>query len=307
MNNSISVVIPVYKCENSIAELYERLKNTLERISTNWEIVFVNDASPHNDWEQIKKLINIDKRVKGINLSRNFGQHNAIFAGLEHAKGEWIVVMDGDLQDKPEDIIALYHEAEKGFEIVVASRAIRYDNYFKKLSSKIFYQVLSYLSETKIDYTIGNFGIYHRKVINSVLQMGDKIKFFPVMVHWVGFSKQKVNVEHDERKYGKTSYSFKSLLKLAINVILSFSDKPLRLIMKFGLLITLFSILFLFYNTYRYLSGEILAMGWTSLILSIWFFSGLIIFLIGMVGLYVGKTFENSKNRPNYIIKDKIL
>jgi len=303
----ISVIIPVYNCEESIPELYEKLKFILDQITLNWEIIFVNDASPQNDWQQILKLIAIDKRVKGINFSRNFGQHNAIFAGLEHAKGDWIVVMDGDLQDNPQDIHLLYNEAIKGYDMVLASRQIRYDNFFKKLFSKIFYKFLSYLSETKIDYTIGNFGIYKRIVIDNVLQMGDKIKFFPVMVQWVGFKQQKVFVKHDERKYGKTSYSFRSLVKLAINVILSFSDKPLRLAVKFGLAVTLISVLFLLFNIIRYFNGKILAIGWTSLILSIWFFSGLIIFLIGIVGLYVGKTFENSKNRPIYIAKDKII
>lgn len=310
MNNQqidISIVTPAYKCAASIPELCQRLKTTLDKITQNWEIIIVNDSSPQNDWQEIKKLNSSDKRVKGINLSRNFGQHNAIFAGLQHSVGQWVVVMDCDLQDTPEEIEKLYNEAQKGYDIVLGRRAIRYDNFLKKLSSKIFYKILAYFSETQQDNTVGNFGIYHRKVIDSVLSIGDKIKFFPVMVQWVGFSKQKIDVAHAQRKYGKTSYNFKSLLKLAINTTLSFSDKPLRLTVKLGLLTTFLSIVFLIFNIYRYFAGKIVEPGWTSIILSIWFFSGLIIFLIGIVGLYIGKIFETSKNRPNFIIKEKIL
>lgn len=303
----ISIVTPAYKCADSIPELCQRLKNTLDKITQNWEIIIINDCSPHNDWEVIKKQNEIDTRIKGINFSRNFGQHYAIFAGLENSVGQWVVVMDCDLQDSPEEIEKLYNEAQKGYDIVLGRRAIRYDNFLKKMSSKIFYKTLAYFSETQQDNTVGNFGIYNRKVIDSILAIGDKIKFFPVMVQWVGFSKHKIDVAHAERKYGKTSYNFKSLLKLAVNTTLSFSDKPLRLTVKFGLLTTFLSIIFLFFNIYRYFTGKIVEPGWTSIILSIWFFAGVIIFLIGIVGLYIGKIFDSSKNRPIYIIKEKIL
>jgi len=301
---NISIVVPVYGCRTALVELYLRLKTTLTQITERFEIILVNDASPDGAWETIKELAEKDGRVIGIDFSRNFGQHYAITAGLEHAKGEWIVVMDCDLQDRPEEILALYNKAQEGFDAVLARRAIRFDNYFKKLSSKLFYALLGYFSETEQDYSVGNFGIYHKNVISNVLKLGDVNKFFPVMVQWVGFKRTKIDVQHADRQFGKTSYNFSKLLNLAIDTILSFSDKPLRLTIKIGGLIVLSAFFFLLYNLYLYYTGQITQPGWASLILSVWFFGGFIVFVLGVVGLYVGKTFEKSKNRPVYIIKN---
>lgn len=306
MNNPhISVVSPVYGCKTCLYELYFRLKETLEKISPEFEIILVNDASPDGAWDTIVELATKDKRVKGIDLSRNFGQHCAITAGLDYCTGDWVIVIDCDLQDQPEEIVNLYKETLKGFQIVYAQRFQRKDRFFKRIFSKLFYAAFSYLTNTNQDPTISNFGIYHKKVIDSIRNMGDSHRYFPTMVRWVGFKHTKVKVAHAERTDGHTSYSFKMLIRLAIDNILTFSDKPLRLVVKFGFFISCLALIFGIYNLILFFNNKIMVPGYTSLIISVWFLSGLIIMVLGVVGLYIGKTFDTVKNRPKYLILEK--
>lgn len=302
----ISVISPVYGAASLLSELVERIVQALKHIQVEYEIILVEDCSPDNSWEIINTLAAKHQEVKGIRLSRNFGQHYAITAGLEASKGDWVVVMDCDLQDKPEEIPTLYKKALEGYDIVFAQRVKRLDGFLKKFFSTQFYRLLAYFTDTNQDSTIGNFGIYSRKAIDSLLAMNDKFRFFPTMIKWVGFISVSIPVEHSLRGEGKSSYTFKKLANLALNTILTFSDKPLRLVVKLGLMIVLFSIIFTFYNLFRYISGQIIEPGWTSLILSIWFLSGIIIFILGVIGMYVGKIFESVKNRPLYIIKEMV-
>lgn len=302
----ISIITPVYGCRSCLTELYLRLKKTLETICSDFEIIMVNDNSPDGAWETIGEIAQKDNRVKGIQLSRNFGQHYAITAGLQNSCGEWVVVMDCDLQDRPEEIISLYRKANEGWDIVFARRTTRKDRWLKRISSRLFYTFLGYLTNTEQDAAIANFGIYHRTVVEAINTMGDYQRYFPTMVKWVGFSSTKISVEHAQRTEGRTSYSFSKLLRLSLDVILSFSDKPLRLTVKFGFLLSSLAFLFAIYNLILYLTGSILVPGYTSLIVSLWFLSGLIITIIGIVGLYIGKTFDKVKGRPTYIIKHKI-
>ncbi|CAM3734029.1 glycosyl transferase, group 2 family [Flavobacterium saliperosum S13] len=223
-------------------------------------------------------------------------------AGLAQAKGEWVVVMDCDLKDQPKEVVKLYEKAMEGYDVVLANRMNRQDGFFKKLSSRMFSALYSYLTDTQFDSSAANFGIYNRKVIREVLQMNDYIKSFPLFIHWVGFNSTIVAVEHSQRYSGDSTYTFSKLISLAFNTILSFSNKPLKLFVKFGLLISLIAVLSGFYTLYRYSVGEIKVMGYSSLIVSIWFLSGTIITVIGVVGIYVGKLFDQSKNRPSYII-----
>ncbi|MFV0390386.1 MAG: glycosyltransferase family 2 protein [Paludibacteraceae bacterium] len=302
----ISVVSPVYKAENIVSELVKQVKEAVSTISEDFEIILVNDASPDNSWGKIVEECGKDKRVKGIDLSRNFGQHYAITAGLNYAKGEWVVVMDCDLQDRPDEIPNLYRKAQEGWDSVFAQRTVRNDSFVKKIFSKAFYRLFSYLTETKQDASVANFGIYHRKVINALLSMNDQIRFFPTMVQWVGFRKYYMPVQHAERFEGKTSYNFKGLLRLALNSILAFSDKPLRLTVKLGFGITLFSLLVMMVYLAMYIAGVTKVLGFTTLIISFWFLSGIIIFILGFVGLYVGKMFEKVKERPTFIVKEEV-
>jgi polyisoprenyl-phosphate glycosyltransferase len=302
----ISVISPVYGCSTSLLELYLRLSTELTLIDENFEIIFINDNNPNDEWKIIEELCGRDNRMKGISLSRNFGQHNAIAAGLEFSKGEWVIVIDCDLQDKPEEISKLYTKAIEGWDIVFGRRIERKDHFFRKYFSKLYYNFLGYLTNTKQDNTIGNFGIYHRNVIDAICSMGDNMIYFPAMVRWVGFKQTSVDIEHSQRLKGVTAYSFRKLFRLGMDVILEFSDKPLRLIVKLGLAISFISFLLILFYIYKYLTGAIIVPGFTSMILSIWLLGGIIIFLIGMVGLYIGKTFENVKNRPRYIVSKKI-
>lgn len=301
----ISVISPVYGSASLINELITRLETALFDISDEYEIILVEDHSPDNSWEIIKVNCDKNNKIKGIKLSRNFGQHYAITAVLEASCGEWVVIMDCDLQDRPEEIPLLYQKALEGYYIVQARRKVRKDRFLKRLFSKIFYSCLSWLTGTKHDPAIANFGIYHRKVVDAICSMKESIRYFPTMVKWVGFKSVTIDVQHDMRMEGKSSYSFVKLLRLALDIILAYSDKPLRLTVKAGLAISGSAFIFALYTLYRSLRGEISVMGYASLIVSIWFFSGLIIFILGIVGLYVGKTFEGVKNRPVYVVEEK--
>lgn len=305
-NVHISVVSPVYKAENIVAELVKQVREAISSITEDFEIILVNDASPDASWDKIVAECVTDSRVKGINLSRNFGQHYAITAGLHYSKGEWVVVMDCDLQDRPDEIPKLYQKAQEGWDSVFAQRKERNDSIIKKLFSKAFYKIFSYLTETEQDASVANYGIYHRKVIDAILKMQDQIRFFPTMVQWVGFRKYYLPVKHSERYEGKSSYNFKGLFRLALNTIIAFSDKPLRLTVKLGFFITLISFIVMFAYLTMYFTGNIKVMGFTTLIISFWLLSGIIIFILGFVGLYIGKVFEKVKERPIFIVKEGI-
>lgn len=302
----ISAVSPVYGCSACIGELLERLKTALEKISPQYEIILVNDASPDDAWKTIQDLCRSDSRVTGINLSRNFGQHNAITAGLDQCTGEWVVVLDCDLQDRPEEIPNLYNKAMEGYDVVFAQRLHRRDNFFKRSASKMFHGTLSYLTGTEIDSSIANFGIFRRNVIESVCSMREQLRWFPTFVNWVGFKKTKIPVEHAKREKGKSSYSLKRLLDLALNVLVLNSNKPLRLVLMSGFFVSITSMVYALITLIRYLRGEVGVLGWASLIISIWFLSGVIIFVMGIVGIYIGKIFDQIKERPLYIIKERI-
>lgn len=285
-----------------VQELVNRIVASVSTITDNFEIILVNDASPDNTWTEIEKVCTKDKHVKGINLSRNFGQHYAITAGLNYAKGDWVVVMDCDLQDRPEEIPNLYKKAIEGYDTVLAQRVHREHSWLKQLGSKSFYALLAFLTETKQDASVANFGIYHRNVIDAILAMGDKMRYFPAQVQWVGFKKAYLPIQHDARAEGTSTYNWSRLFKLALDTIISFSDKPMRLMVRGGLWITALSFLVAIVYVIRYTLGLIEVMGFASLIISLWLLSGVIISLIGLVGLYIGKMFDTVKDRPVYII-----
>lgn len=303
MSPLFSIISPVYRAENLIDELVRRIKASLVPITENYEIILVDDRGPDNSWQRIEEQAARDPRVRGVRLSRNFGQHKAITAGLEYARGEWIVVMDCDLQDRPEEIPNLYEYAcHEGYDLVFARRVERQDSWLKRAGSRWFYRVLSYLTETEQDPTIANFGIYHRKVVVAVLAMRESIRYFPTMVRWVGFRAGKVAVAHAERPEGSSSYNLRRLLYLALDIILAYSDKPLRLTIKLGLSISAVAFMFVLFTLTRYVLGHDWQPGYASVIISIWFFAGLGLSVLGMVGLYIGKTFEQVKNRPIYVV-----
>ncbi|NQY11938.1 MAG: glycosyltransferase family 2 protein [Flavobacteriales bacterium] len=302
----ISVVSPVYLGEKLVQELVQRITTSVSSLTNDFEIILVEDGSKDNSWDEIQAACQQNAKVKGVKLSRNFGQHYAITAGLSLAKGDWIVVLDCDLQDQPEEIPRLFKKAEEGFDIVFARRVNRQDGFLKKLSSKLFYSLFGYLTDSEQDETIANFGIYHQKVITAILSMKDHVRYFPTMVQWVGFSKTKIDVEHSNSPDNESSYSWGSLITLAVNNIIAFSDKPLRLTMQLGFSISFIAFLTGLYYLYLYAMGKIVVLGFASLVISIWFLAGLIIFILGIMGIYIGKTFDRVKDRPTFIIDQKI-
>lgn len=306
MNNPlISVVIPVYKAQDVLDELYQRLRTSLESITREFEIILVEDCGGDNSWEIISRLADYDQRVRGIQFSRNFGQHYGITAGLEYSRGDWAVVMDCDLQDRPEEIPRLYAKAMQGYDVVLALRGRRKDSLFKRCSSFLFYKIFRYLTDMDYNGQSGNFRIISRKVVDNYLLMREQLRFFGGLIHWLGFPVAYVHVEHGERPKGASTYTFSKLWKLATETIIAYSDKPLRLTVRLGFFMSLASFCFGFYLTVRSLLFNIPVPGWTSLIVSLYFLGGIIIFILGIIGIYLGKTFDEVKKRPLYILRRK--
>ncbi len=302
----LSIVSPVYGSPEVIPQLCERLHASLQQITENYEVILVFDGSPDDGWARICNECKKDSRVKGVQLSRNFGQHYAITAGLAHVSGEWIVVMDCDLQDRPEEISNLYRKALEGYDAVFAQRHERQHGFLKRLSSKLFYSVFSYMTDSKQDASIANFGIYHRRVAEAVLSMKDKVRYFPTMAQWVGFRKTAIPVQHDSRAEGDSTYSWRRLFTLALDNMISFSDKPLHLTVRLGMTICLVSFAAALFYLLRYLFGGITVSGFTSLILSIWILCGIIIFILGVLGIYLVRVFDQVKDRPTFIVSKTI-
>lgn len=299
----ISVCIPVYKAENCLEELYSRLKLALESITSNFEIVLVEDCGGDQSWEVIEQLAVADFRVRGIQFSRNFGQHSGITAGLDICQGDWVVVMDCDLQDRPEEIPRLYAKALEGYDVVLTRRGMRRDPPLKRITSWLFYKAFSYLADIDYDGESGNFRIMSRKVVVNFRRMGEQLRFFGGLVQWMGFPTASIEVEHAERFEGKTTYTFAKLWKLAAETIIAHSDKPLRLAVRFGFVMATFSFFYGAYILGRAMFYGSPILGWSSLIVSLYFIGGVIISILGILGIYLGKTFDESKKRPLYIIR----
>lgn len=303
----LSVVIPVYKAEGCLEELYRRLKASLETITADFEIVLVEDCGGDRSWPMIVDLAQGDARVKGIQFSRNFGQHYGITAGLDHCDGDWVVVMDCDLQDRPEEIPRLYAKAQEGYDVVLARRGQRNDPPLKRLTSWLYYMIFNYFADMNYDGETGNFRIISRKVVVSFRAMREQLRFFGGLVAWMGFPTASIDVQHDERFAGQTSYSFRKLWKLASETIIAYSDKPLRLAIRFGFAISALAFAYGSYIVFRAIFHGASILGWSSLIVSLYFLGGIIISILGVLGVYLGKTFDETKGRPLYIIADSTI
>ena len=289
-----------------VGELVRRLQQSLEPITDKYEIILVNDASPDHSWLEIERVCRLDQRIKGINLSRNFGQHYAITAGLHYATGQWVVVMDCDLQDRPEEIPSLYRKAQEGYDIVYARRVTRKDSFFKRMSSVAFHKVYNWLSGLNADKAIANYGIYKRCVIDEYNRMPEKARSFPSLIRYLGFKDVAIDVQHAQRGEGKSSYSFRKLIRLSLDVITSNSNKPLRMAVGLGMLMAVVSFLLALYNLIAKMTGIIRVDGFTSTIFSIWFVGGLLLFVMGVLGIYIGKIFDQVKGRPLFVVKELI-
>lgn len=300
----ISVVVPVYKGEDCIEELYRRLKETLTPISPEFELVLVEDCGGDYSWEMIKALAKRDPRVRGFQFSRNFGQHYGITAGMDHARGDWVVVMDCDLQDRPEEIPALYQKAQEGFDVVIALRGRRQDPLWKRATSRIYFRLFNYLAELDYNPEAGNFRIISRRVAASYRTMRENLRLFGALITWMGFKTGYVRVAHGERFEGQSTYTLGKLFKLAFETIIAYSDKPLRLAVQFGTLISLLAFVAGLYVLEKALFQGHPVAGWSSMMVSLYFLGGIIIAILGIIGVYLGKTFDEVKHRPLYIIAD---
>lgn len=302
----ISIVSPVYKAETIVHELVKEIKASVEPITSDYEIILVNDCSPDNSWVKIKEAAEKDYRVKGVHLSRNFGQHYAITAGLNFVKGSWIVVMDCDLQDRPDEIPNLYNKALEGWDIVLARRTGRKDKLSKRITTHLFYKAYNYLSGLDTDRSIANFGVYHSKVIHEYIKMKEGARSFPSLVQFLGFKSCAIDVKHSLRFDGKSSYTFATLFRLAGDVIISNSNKPLRMIVSLGFVVSALSFAIALYNVLSYYLGFIQVPGFTTTVFSIWFVGGLLLTVLGVIGIYVGRIFNEVKGRPLFIVS-KVL
>ncbi len=302
----ISVVIPVYGCKAALPELHRRLTESLSQITNEYEIILVDDNCPQNSWEEIVELCQKDEKVKGFHLSRNFGQIRAITAGLDKSKGDWVVVMDCDLQDRPEAIVELYQKAQEGYDVVFARRTERVDTAVTKFLSKTFYKVYDYFTDGAFDSSICNFSISRRKVIGSYCSMREHNRAFTMFIRWLGFKETAIDLKADARFEGTSSYNLQRKLKMAFEIITSQSNKPLFFSVHAGFLIALCSFLYIVYLMIRALVvGDVLS-GWTTIVASIYLMGGLLLIAIGVVGIYIGNIFEEAKNRPLYVIAEAL-
>lgn len=308
---TISIVSPIYKGERMLDSLVGRNTTVLQQmiadgLINDYEIILANDASPDKSWEKIIEICAKDTHVVGINLSRNFGQPYAVTAGCSQVTGDWVVIMDCDLQDRPEEIPHLFAKAMEGWDVVLARRVNKQSGFLKKLSSVVFHAVYDWLAGTESDPSIGNFGIYCNKIIKEYVKIPEYVRTFSVLISTLGFKTTTLEVTHAEREEGHSSYTLSKLLKLTYNIMISNSNKPLRMAVSFGFIMSAIAFILALYNVIAKCFGLIDVPGYTFTVFSIWFACGIQLIVMGMLGLYIGKIFDQVKGRPSYIIRDII-
>ncbi len=298
-----SVVIPIYNEEETIPELCRRLTAVLEKLGT-YEIILVDDGSKDGSWKLITQLHEQDTRIKGISFSRNFGHHNAVFAGLDHIQGDVIILMDGDLQDQPEEIPKLLNKSKEGYDIVQGIVQKRHVNPLQNLLSRVFHSLFVKISTVDPKTRIGLFRCLTKPVVESIKKLPERAVFFGGIISWVGFKTAHVPVERAKRYAGKSKYNFLKRFALAMNAITSFSERPLIFIFQVGIMVFIFSLFMFGYAIFRKIFYNVAIIGWTSLFASIFFSTGLITSSLSIIGLYISKLFIEIKQRPRYIIRE---
>lgn len=301
----ISVVIPIYCCEATIEELYRRLVKVLETINPNFEIIFVNDHSPNNDWEIIQRLAANDARVKGINFSRNFGQHYAITAGLHHASGDWVVSMDGDLEDSPEDIKKLYDKAQEGYDIVYGAYEESIKPLLVQFFSALYHRFFNFLANNTEEKGNARFVILKRIVVDNYNKLSDRKRHFGPLLHTIGFRDFKLPLIPTKVPH-QSSYTFIKKFNLAITSIIAHSTTLLRLSIFMGFFFAMLAFSYGLYVIFQKITGLPVELGWSSIITSIYLVSGLIMIVVGILGLYIESIIYEVKQVPLYIIREKL-
>jgi dolichol-phosphate mannosyltransferase len=303
----ISIVAPVFNEDENLPEFFRRMTVVLYRIDYDSEVIIVDDGSSDDSLVLSKKQSLVDKRFKTISFSRNFGHQSAILAGITHSKGAAVVIMDSDLQDPPELIPDLIAKWKLGTDVVHAQRIERKgESLFKKVSAMLFYRLIDWMSDTALPRNVGDFRLMDRRVVDVLLSLGEKSLYLRGMVAWVGFKQDFISFDRDARHAGKTKYSFSKMTNLALDALLSFSDRPLRVLTQLGLLVTSLSfMLILFFLGTLLLGSSSPERGWLSIVLISLFLGGVQLICFGVLGEYIGRIYREAKNRPLFIIDDR--
>jgi glycosyltransferase involved in cell wall biosynthesis len=301
----ISIVSPVYGAEQIVHELVNQIVENISSITDDYEIILVDDCGPDESWQRIEESCQKNRHVKGIKLSKNFGQHYAVSAGIQYSKGDNIIIMDCDLQDDPKSISSILDKINDGYDVVFTKRKKRSHTFFKNLMSYLYNLLIGIIGDKKYDINVGSMLGASRKACEAYLSLKEKDRLYVQMFKWIGFSQYYLEVPHNPRFNGKSTYSFLKMLSLAIQGITSHSTKLLKLSIYLGFSIAFFSFLSGLTIIILYFTKDFSA-GWPSLIVTIAFATGLILISNGVSGIYIGKIFEQVKDRPLYIIHKKL-
>ncbi len=302
---TLSIVIPVYNEEGVLPELYDRLTKVGEALGHTFELIFVNDGSKDRSREILSHVCSQDDRVKVIQFSRNFGHQIAITAGLDHASGDAVVVIDGDLQDPPEVIPSLVKKWQEGYEVVYAIRESREgEGPFKKLTAAIFYRLLGSFTRIEIPKDTGDFRLMSRRAVSELRALKERARFVRGLVSWIGFRQTGITFARDRRLAGETKYPFRKMLRFALDAITSFSHVPLQMATYLGFVISIFCFGYIVYTILLKLLTDAPVLGWASLVVAMLFLGGIQLITLGIIGEYIGRIYEEVKARPLYIIEE---
>lgn len=302
---TVSIVIPVFNEEEVLPETYRRLTAVMEKTHQSYELLFVNDGSRDRSRAILEELVHKDRRVRAIHFSRNFGHQAAITAGMDYAQGKAVIVIDADLQDPPEVIPEMLAKWQEGYEVVYGRRLKREgETFFKRLTASLFYRFLQKMTNVDIPLDTGDFRLLDRKVVEVMRLLREKNRFVRGLVSWVGFRQVALPYVREKRFAGETKYPLRKMLKLAWDGITSFSDKPLKIASYIGFLLSLVSFVYLLVILISKLLGKSTVSGWASLAVINLFFSGVILIILGVMGEYIGRIYDEAKDRPLYVVEE---
>jgi glycosyltransferase involved in cell wall biosynthesis len=301
----LSVVIPVLNEENLIIEMIERVTLNCQNITEQFEIVFVDDGSTDKTWELLEGAGHKDRRVKGLNLSRNFGQHYAITAGLDYANGEWVVIMDGDLQDVPEVIPELLEKAQQGFDIVFVSRQNRPEKIYYLMAQRLFYAFLNKLSGLNFDPSQANYSIINSKVVMAFRKFPEYSRFYASTIKWLGFKSTSIKANHGSRYSGRPSYTLRKRIKLAIDIITAFSERLLNFSILLGVISFLSVLTVAVIGRGRFLAHDSNFL-YSNINMMLLLICGIMVLVLSIYGLYIRNIFMEIKHRPLYIVSNTL-
>lgn len=308
MKPEISVIIPLYNEEKVINEMERKLSSVMQNMSMSYEIILVNDGSADRTLEMARSICAADSKVKLINFSRNFGHQFAITAGMDRSSGDAVVVIDADLQDPPEVIPEMIQKWQEGNQVVYGVREKREgENWFKLVTASTFYRILKRITSVDIPVDTGDFRLVDRRALDVFNGMRERSRFVRGMVSWVGFKQTEVRYVRHERFAGETKYPFSKMLKFAVDGLLSFSQIPLKLASGLGLISAVISFGFMVYGVIvKYMFPEVVIPGWSSLFSAILFLGGIQLICLGLLGEYIGRIYEEIKNRPLYVVDEEV-